>query len=69
MLDCRRCKVKDCDCGRYLLGALNIISNYGSEDLVDEVEELLEQGLAECDDYEAEDVEYGNNEFKITEIE
>lgn len=52
MLDCRRCKVKDCDCRRDLLKALNLISNYGSEDLVDEIEELLEFGLAECDDYD-----------------
>lgn len=62
MLDCRNCMVKKCDCRTDLLRALNIISNYGSEDLVDEVEELLEQGLAECDDYEAEDVDYVNNE-------
>lgn len=52
MLDCRVCKVKHCDCRMDLLKALELINNYGSDDLVDEIENLLEYGLSECDDYE-----------------
>lgn len=55
MLDCRRCKVKDCDCKTDLLRALELIGIYSPNRLVDEIEELLQNGLEECEDYESEE--------------
>lgn len=55
MLDCRNCKVEDCDCKTDLLKALELIDNYASRNLVVEIEELLQNGLEECEDYESEE--------------
>lgn len=55
MLDCRRCKEKDCSCRTDLLRALELIADYSSKMLADEIEELLQNGLAECEDFENED--------------
>lgn len=54
MLDCRQCKVtkKECEFKYDIYKALNIIDEYVPSEVTKKIENLIQDAIGTCDDYE-----------------
>lgn len=57
MLNCRRCKYKEEDCGfrKDILGAINTIKSYTNYRVAEKIEEMIEDANEPCEDFEVDE--------------
>ena len=52
MLSCKKCVYNDCDCKADLIKALNLIYEYVPLTVIQAIEDIVEDCLPTCEDYE-----------------
>ena len=55
MLDCRKCKHKDCDFKKEIFSAIKTIGSYTTHRIEEEIEEMIENTTESCEDFEEVD--------------
>lgn len=52
MLDCRKCKYTDCDFKKEIFNAIDTIKSYTNYRVAEEIEEMIENTIEYCQDFE-----------------
>lgn len=52
MLDCRRCKHKDCGFKEDIFKAIETIESYTNYRVAEKIEEMIENATEDCEDFE-----------------
>ena len=52
MLDCRRCKYKNCDFKKDIFDAIETIGSYTNYKVEEAIEKMIEDTTEDCEDFE-----------------
>lgn len=55
MLDCRKCKYKDCDFKEDIFKAIKTIGSYTNHVVEEAIEKIIEDATESCQDFEKDD--------------